>query len=301
MERYEIEAFLTLAAELHFGRTADRLNVSTGHISKTIKKLERRIGVPLFERTSRRVSLTPIGTQLRDELQPAYDQIQQGIRKAIAAGRGVTGVLRVGFLGADAGQFLHTVSDIFRLRYPDCEVFIKEMQLFDGATPLRTDEVEMMLVRFPVKEPDLVAGPVLFTEQKVLAVSSRHPFARRASLSLEDLGRVKVLQNPAGIPDHWDQIHSPHYTPSGRPIERGPSAETFQELLALVGAGKGVYPEGASAVRFYTRPDVAYIPFHDAAPLEWGLIWRATGQTSRIRAFGQTARLVATDRQQEAM
>ncbi|MFI0354881.1 LysR family transcriptional regulator [Actinomadura sp. 9N407] len=296
MERYEIEAFLTLAGELHFGRTADRLNVSAGHISKTIKKVERRIGVPLFERTSRRVALTPIGAQLRDELQPAYDQVQRGIRNAIAAGRGVTGVLRIGFFGADAGQFLHTVGDTFRLRYPGCEVLIKEMQLIDGYTPLRTDEVEMMLLRFPTEQPDLAAGPVLFTEQKVLAVSSRHPFARRASLSLEDLGRVKVLRNPASIPDHWDQVHSPQYTPSGRPIESGPSAETFLELLSLVAAGKGVYPEGASAVRFYTRPDVAYIPFHDAPPLEWGLVWRAAGQTSRIRAFVQTASLIATDR-----
>ena len=61
MERREIEIFLTLADELHFGRTAERLLVSTARVSQTIKNLERRFGALLFERTSRRVTLTPVG------------------------------------------------------------------------------------------------------------------------------------------------------------------------------------------------------------------------------------------------
>lgn len=60
LERHELEAFLTLAEELHFGRTAERLHVSTARISQTIAKLERRTGVPLFVRTSRRVEPTAV-------------------------------------------------------------------------------------------------------------------------------------------------------------------------------------------------------------------------------------------------
>ncbi len=62
--RQELESFLVLAEELHFGRTAERLRVSTAQVSQTIRKLERRIGVPLFTSTSRRVELTPVGRQL---------------------------------------------------------------------------------------------------------------------------------------------------------------------------------------------------------------------------------------------
>ena len=61
LERYELETFLTLAEELHFGRTAERTHVSTARVSQTIKKLERRVGAPLFNRTSRHVELTPSG------------------------------------------------------------------------------------------------------------------------------------------------------------------------------------------------------------------------------------------------
>jgi DNA-binding transcriptional LysR family regulator len=52
MERRLIEIFLTVAEELHFGRTAERLHVSTARVSQTVKQLERRVGVLLFERTS---------------------------------------------------------------------------------------------------------------------------------------------------------------------------------------------------------------------------------------------------------
>ena len=61
LERHEIEAFVTLAEELHFGRTAERLHVSTARVSQAIKRMELRVGVPLFERTSRRVELTEAG------------------------------------------------------------------------------------------------------------------------------------------------------------------------------------------------------------------------------------------------
>ena len=60
----EIEAFVTLAEELHFGRTAERLHVSTARVSQAIKRMELRVGVPLFERTSRRVELTAAGRAL---------------------------------------------------------------------------------------------------------------------------------------------------------------------------------------------------------------------------------------------
>ncbi|WP_245627544.1 helix-turn-helix domain-containing protein [Actinomadura oligospora] len=95
MERRDIEIFLTLAEELHFGRTAERLGVSGARVSQTIKRLERRFGVDLFQRTSRKVTLTLVGSALRDDVQAGYQRIQDGIAKAVAAGRGFTARARV--------------------------------------------------------------------------------------------------------------------------------------------------------------------------------------------------------------
>ena len=162
MEQRDIEIFLTLAEELHFGRTAERLHVSTARVSQTIKKLERRVGAPLFERTSRQVALTPIGRRLDDDLRPAYQQIREGVDRAIAAARGVEGELRVGFIGTAVGQFLHQAGEIFHARHPACQVQIREARYSDFLELLRAGEIDVVLVPVPVNEPDLVSSPVLF-------------------------------------------------------------------------------------------------------------------------------------------
>jgi DNA-binding transcriptional LysR family regulator len=289
VEQRDIEIFLTLAEELHFGRTAERLHVSTARVSQTIKKLERRIGTTLFERTSRHVALTPIGRRLDDDLRPAYQQIREGIDRAIAAGRGVEDVLRVGFVGTAVGQFLHRVAETFHARYPACRVQIREARYTDFLELLRADEVDVMLVPVPIQEPDLAWSPVLFREPTMLAVSARHPLARRASVSLEDFAADKVLR-PRAMPDYMDESLVPLRTPAGQPIERGPDFSTVQEMLSLIGAGQGIFPVPAHARRYDSRPDITYIPIRDGLPRERRLTWRATAETSRIRAFNQTVR-----------
>lgn len=289
LERHELEAFVTLAEELHFGRTAERLHVSTARISQTIRKLERRVGVPLFNRTSRRVELSPVGRQLYEEIRPAWTQIGTALKRAIDSGRGITGTLRVAFIGAAAGQLLVGATELFRDRQPGCDVQIREAQIGEILPWLRDGKAELVLANFPMHEPDIVTGPVLVREARMLAVPSGHPFARRTSVSVEDLARTTLLQLPDTLPESLRHDRTPRRTPAGRPIEPGPSAETFQEMLTLIGTGQGAFPVGAQVRRYYVRPDVAYVPFSDAPPLEWGLLWRADGATARVRAFNQAA------------
>jgi DNA-binding transcriptional LysR family regulator len=293
VERREIEIFLTLADELHFGRTAERLHVSTARVSQTIKNLERQFGALLFERTSRHVALTSVGRRLRDDVKPAIEQIEAAIERATAAGRNVHGLLRVGFFRAAAGRFVLEVADAFESRYPGCEVQIRENQLSDGLALLRADQIDILFLMLPVEESDLVTGPVVVREARMLAVSARHPFARRESVSLNDLARDKILRPPDAVPDYVHAALVPEHTPNGQLITRGPAFATIQEMLSLVGAGKGMYPAPAHMSRYYARPDVTYIPILDAAPLEWAFTWRRTAETSRIRAFDQTARELA--------
>ncbi|MGV9882098.1 LysR family transcriptional regulator [Streptomyces sp. NPDC003006] len=294
LERHEIETFLTLAEELHFRRTAERLGLSQGRVSQIIQTLERQIGVALFERTSRRVGLTPVGHQLRDGIAPAYRQIQEEVARAVAAGRGIHGVLTVGFVGAGAGDVLLQTMDVFRARHPECEVRIREIQFSDTFSALRAGELDLLVASFPVTEDDLVTGPVLVREAQMLAVAARHPFAGRRSVSLEDLARDKVLRFSTTLPDYWQEFRTPSRTPSGRPIEKGPTVNTFQEALALIAAGEGISPVGAQVTRFYSRPDIAYIPIHDAPRLSWGLVWRRSGESARVRAFAAIAQETAS-------
>jgi DNA-binding transcriptional LysR family regulator len=88
MDTAEIEVFLVLAEELHFGRTAERLRLPQPQVSRLVARLERRAGGALFDRTSRRVQLTPLGGQLRAQLQPAFAQLTAALDGARSASRG---------------------------------------------------------------------------------------------------------------------------------------------------------------------------------------------------------------------
>src|SRR5437868_1006675 len=194
LERHELEAFVTLAEELHFGRTAERLHVSTARVSQTIAKLERRVGVLLFNRTSRRVELSAVGRRLYEDIRPAWTQIATALERAIATGKGLTGTLRVAFIGAAGGQLLVGATELFRDRFPDCDVQLREAQPADIGPWLQDGEVDIVLAAFPVHQPDIIMGPVLVSEARMLAVAHGHPFARRESVSIEDLSHVPMLR-----------------------------------------------------------------------------------------------------------
>ncbi|ADD42555.1 LysR family transcriptional regulator [Stackebrandtia nassauensis] len=289
LEKHELDAFLTLAEELHFGRTARRLRVSAARVSQTIQKLERRVGVPLFNRTSRRVELTEVGRRLRDEIAPAWQSITTAVETAIATGKGITGTLRVAFVSAAAGQFLVRATQRFRARHPDCEVRIREAQIGELLPWLRDGDTDLALGPVPVHSPDVDSGPVLFSDARMLAVPAAHPLARKESVDAEDLAALPLLQLPDTVDEHTRTDRSSSRTPGGRPIQPGPVGATFNEMLTLISAGEGAFPVGAQVKKYYVRPDVAYVPFRDAPPVDWGLLWRKDNATARVRAFNEAA------------
>ncbi|MFI5529944.1 LysR family transcriptional regulator [Kitasatospora sp. NPDC051853] len=301
LERQEIEVFLTLAQELHFGRTAERLRCTPGRVSQLVKGLERRVGSPLFARTSRRVTLTPLGEQFHADLRPAHEQVQRAYRRAVAAGRGITGTLRVGYSTPWAADAALRAGTVFSGRHPECAVEVREIQFADPYGPLRSGEVDLQIGEFPVAEPDLTAGPVLFSEPRALLVPAGHPLARRTGVSLEDLALAPLITFAADFPAFWQEHHLPTRTPGGLPVPRGPVVRYWPEVLTRVAAGQGVAPVAARAEHFHARPGIVFVPFEDAPPIDYGILWATDRATTAVHAF--TALLeetVAADRAAEA-
>ncbi|MGK5630314.1 LysR family transcriptional regulator [Streptomyces sp. URMC 123] len=290
MERRDLEIFFALAEELHFGRTAQRLHVSQARVSQSIKQLERRVGAALFERTSRQVALTAIGRQLLEDTRPGYDLIRAGLARAVAAGRGLAAPLHVGFTSPLAGELVMSAAHRYRRDNPSAgEVHIHEVPLGDPFTLLRRGELDLLLAHHPVREDDLGTGDVLISDTRVLAVATRHPLASRGCVHLDELAGERLLAPSGPAPAYWLDHLLPRATPGGQAIERGAQAASRQELLTLVGAGRGVHPTAAHEARYYARPNVTYVPISDAPPLEYGLIWRAAAHTDRVRAFATAA------------
>ncbi|MFG3015324.1 LysR family transcriptional regulator [Streptomyces cinerochromogenes] len=293
MERDELECFLLLAEELHFGRTAERMRLSRARVSQLVQRLERRVGAPLFIRTSRRVALSSLGRQLRADLEPHHRAIEAALERAAATARGVDTVLHVGFSNPLTGEIVMKTTEVLRVSHPGLAVEICEVPLADPYGQLRKGDFDLQIAELPVRESDLDEGPRLLAEERVLAIGSVHPLAARDSVSLEDLADVPLLTIAGDVPDYWLEHHAPARTPSGRPIARGPGMTNMQEALMLVAAGQGALLAPAHTALYHARPGVAYVPFADAEPTGYGLMWRAGHTTGAVQAFAGAAREVA--------
>src|SRR6266700_1457565 len=153
VELRELRIFLTLAEELHFGRTAERLQNSQPGVSEAVRGLEVRIGTRLFERTSRRVSLTPAGEEFRRSLVPALAALDRALARASDRAASIAGPLRIGFTQTTDGPPLHRLIDAFQSRHPDCEVSLHEVDTTDPYAAVRRGDVEVLVNWLAVAEP----------------------------------------------------------------------------------------------------------------------------------------------------
>ncbi|MFC6880196.1 MULTISPECIES: LysR family transcriptional regulator [Actinomadura] len=289
MELRDIEIFLTLAEELHFGRAADRLQVSQARVSQAIGLQERRLGGRLFDRSNRRrIRLTPLGRQLHDDLRPVYAGLRDSLERARLAARGVTAVVRVGMLPFNTAD-LHPFWKTFRTRHPQWELRIRRPPFADPFARLRDGELDALVVWLPVEGPDLTVGPVLFTDPRVLAVSVEDELAGRASVSLEALADRRHATAP-GMPDYWEDRYLPFQTPRGHPIERSPIVTNGDDLIHLVSTGEIVHGFPAHVTRYWSMPHVRWLPIPDMPPLPYALVWRSDAENDAVRALARTVR-----------
>lgn len=288
MELRDIEIFLTLAEELHFGRTAERLHVSVARVSQAIKKQERAIGVELFVRNSRNVRLTPVGEQLRDDLRQLHSGLARSLERARLAGRGKTGTLRISLFPANL-QELRRYWETFHTRHPQWELRLRMSGYADPFAQLRGGEADVLVTWFPVEEPDLTVGPLLFAEPRVLAVAADHALAKRSSVSLEAISDYQHVVAES-VPGYWFDRYIPELTPKGRPIDRTEPVSNIEDIFMHTAMGNAVSLFPVHVSRYYSRPDIVYLPVRDMDALPFGLVWLSGAENDLIRAFAQVVR-----------
>ena len=267
VELREVRLFLVLAEELHFGHTAERLGVTTSRVSQTLRALERKLGGHLlFRRTSRAVNLTEAGRELHAELGPAVAGLDRVLRKAQARGRG-PGVVRVGLLNAASGvDVLSRAIERYEAVYAGAKVQLTTTPFDDRLGPLRRHEVDLVVTRLPLDQPDVAVGPVLSTDERVVMVGRNHPLAGRTDLSTEDLIGHDV-RRPHGVPAELAEATCPARTPSGRLIRFVDApVDDNAELLYRLARGQLIHPTVAPFAEHFQHADVVAIPLRDLPP-----------------------------------
>ncbi|MEU4574519.1 LysR substrate-binding domain-containing protein [Nonomuraea sp. ATR24] len=288
MEFRELECFVVLSEELHFARTAERLYLSPGRVSQLMRALETRIGGRLFERTSRRVRLTPLGERFLADLRPAYAGLASAVSRAKAAAREVTGVLRVGFLATPTDVVTGSVL-AFESRHPGSSVELVEIPLSDPFGRLRAGQVDVAFTLLPVDEPDLATGEALNRVPYHLGLPAGHPLAGRVSIGAEELAGVPLIGLDGPAPRGWRERAAPSVTPSGQPIPQAGTVATSQEGLTQVALGRGGMLFCTPTAAHHRRPDVSFVPVTGLPPSVLGLAWVKAAETAAIRAFARAA------------
>lgn len=287
MELRDIEIFLTLAEELHFGRTAQRLYLSQARVSQVIAQYERQVGGTLVDRSNRRnIRLTPLGAMLRDDLRPVYDELRDSLHRARLAARGITAQLRVGLMPFNVPA-LHGFWEAFSKRHPEHELRLRYASFTDPFGSLRRGEIDVLVTWLPIEEPDLTIGPTLFTDSRVLAVAATHELAGRSSAPVEALADFPHVM-VSNMPETWENGYLPFRTPRGKAIERVESVANADELLQLVSTGEIIHPFPAHVTHYWSMPHIKWLLMPDLNTLTYVLVWRTEAENDLIRAFAGT-------------
>src|SRR3954469_11296881 len=157
MELRHLRYFVAVAEELHFGRAAQRLHIQQPPLSRQIQQLELELGFPLFERSRRRVELTPAGSALLGRARQVFDALDVAVHDARSASIGQTGRLVVGYPSSLAYSGLTELLREFRTRFPSVELMLRELPPGDQIEALKSGSLDVGFVRTSLDDPALVA------------------------------------------------------------------------------------------------------------------------------------------------
>jgi DNA-binding transcriptional LysR family regulator len=241
VERIELEAFVAVAEELHFGRAAERLHRGQPTVSDAVRRLETTLGGRLFHRTSRRVSLTDLGEAMLPDAYAVLAQLrgfQHRGRSLAADDQGRVTLVIAHAEYTDHGLLLRCLP-LLRDRFPEVVIVPEAMPTTAQIIALRAGSLDLGI--------SWAAGPVsgvdaraLSTERFVALVPAAHPLAGRVELSASDLSRTGLLTWPHQINSGLcDRLLSAFHT-DGSDLRIIRTADDVYALAAHVAAGAGI-------------------------------------------------------------
>ena len=266
MDLRRLTCFLAVADELNFSRAAQRLHMSQPPLSQQIRLLEQEMGVQLFERSRRAVTLTPAGLLLQEKAMQIVELHQQAGELCRMAAHGLAGRLRIAFTASVPlfDEFSAMLRD-FRTRYPEVELDLQHMTTGEQIAALTAGQIDIGFMRpspaFRIPVP--IREQTLWRDELMLALPARQA-ADSLPVALSGLADQPFVLHPTvlggGLHEHILALCS---EAGFVPRIAQPARET-STMLALVAAGLGL----SIVPSVYERicpPGVVLQPLADAA------------------------------------
>lgn len=279
MDVVQLKYFVTVAKSGHLTNAAKKLNVAQSALSVSIGRLEREVGVPLFDRVGRNIYLNKFGEIYLEYAEQVLDVLQQAQREIDACNGENEKLLNVGVVSKPlSGKLLAG----FMERYPGCKICVAKIALENVEEELKKGNVDYVICSSGhlTAEPGLV-GEVVREEHMMLAVSAEHPLAQRKWISLSE-ARDEAFIN---FPKAYEQRTETDNMCIDAGFEANVTIECFPcDAIELVAAGIGVslVPESWS-VRHAGNPKVVFLPIKKPGYVRnYYIIWQAGRRFSKM-------------------
>ena len=253
--------FVAVADELHFGRAAERLSMSQPPLSQQIRLLERELDTALFDRSTRRVTLTDAGAFLYPEavrLLAAAD----GVGRLMDQHRhGRAGTLRVGFVDSAAYEVMPRVLREYRRRWPRVGYELHSMSSDEQVQALRAGQIDLGIGRASADARNVEATLVMH-EPLLVAVGASHRLAAAPQASLRDLAGEPIIGFDRRVSPSLHSVLAGMLGAEGVPYDPIIEATEYATILGFVAAGEGVAIVPAS-VQTFRPPELHYAALED--------------------------------------
>jgi DNA-binding transcriptional LysR family regulator len=248
----QLLAFVAVAEELHFGRAAERLNISQPPLSQQIRQFEKDVGTTLFVRTTRSVQLTPAGRELLDAAHRLLEQGGAAIASTHRVAAGEIGMLSLGFTSAAAvQQMLPRAISAYRKRFPEMRLTLHEQnssQLWDG---LLSGRLDVALMRRQASMSDTMIRFLPVGQEPLgVAMPAGHRLAHKARIAMDDLRDEELVTFAQSTSGYFHALIGGLFTQAGI-HPRIAHESVLPTMLSLVEAGVGIalIPRSAAAMR----------------------------------------------------
>ena len=276
----ELRYIVAVARERHFGRAAEACFVSQPTLSVSIKKLEEELDVKIFERGASEVTVTPLGDEIVRQAQRVIEQ-SSAIKEIARRGKDpVSGPLRLGVIYT-IGPYLRP--DLVRQaieQVPQMPLILQENFIAKLLEMLRTGELDCAIMAEPFPDTGLAVAP-LYDEPFMAAVPKGHPFAKRKSISTDDMKSETMLLLGTGhcFRDHVLEV-CPEYarfSSNAEGIRKSFEGSSLETIKYMVASGMGVTVVPCLSVPKEVQPHITYVPFVKPEPARRVVLaWRRT-------------------------
>ena len=280
---------VALSRERHFGRAAERCNVSQPTLSVAIKKLEEELGALLFERTANEVRITEIGRRIVSQAEKTLVEVDH-IREIAASSKDpLIGPLRVGVIYTIGPYLLPRLIPKVHQRAPHMPLIIQENYTAQLVEALKHAELDVIIVSLPFSEPGIVTQP-LYDEPFRVLLPARHPWVDQKEITPGMLADEQLLLLGAGNCFRDQVLEACPECLNSSSLQQtleGSSLETIRHMVAT-GLGVTVLPSTAADELEGSNPLMAVRPFVRPEPmrrviLAWRVTYPRTGVVDLLR------------------